>query len=176
MPGRSPAAEPLRAGDRARGAVADKAGWEEGTLQKGDVTCLSGVLLLIQLGLIPHRWGFWSGLPVLPEPKVLCCHSCFRLTHFLRFPLFLSSRTREQGEVVGQGATLSHEVRRDSRVTQPGAAWLEKAVQALEVVPSTLDVPWASRCLSPSWLPYLWLGSAASFQIQARSAASVVSA
>lgn len=63
-----------------------------------------------QLGLIPHLWWIWSGLLGLPESKVLCCRSFFRLTNILNFPVFLSSRMKEQGQVVGQAATLLREM------------------------------------------------------------------
>lgn len=122
---------------------------------------------MLVLSVAPHpAWpnspsleGVWSGFPCLPKPKVLCCHSCFRFTQFLHFPVFLSLRTKEQGEVVGQAATLSHEVRRDAECHRARRCVGGKSSKGARGGAFPSGCPCTSCCFSPSWLLHLlpWL-------------------
>lgn len=109
----STVAEALGEGGRAELAVVAKTGRERRCPAEEGCYMLVLSVALRTAWPDPRLWGVWGGLPGLPEPKVLCCSSCFRLTHLLNFPVFLPTRTKEQGQVAGQAATLSHEVRRD---------------------------------------------------------------
>lgn len=108
----STVAEALGEGARAELAVVGKTG------QERRCPAEEGCYMLVLSVALRTAWPDLPSLGGLEWPPRLAWAKStllflFRLTHFLNFPVFLPPRTKEQGQVARQAATLSHEVRRD---------------------------------------------------------------
>lgn len=142
-----------------------------------------GCCRMLVLSVAPHP--AWPNSPSLGGSGV-ASHACLSQKYsavtlaldslsFFIFQFFFHLGLRSRERWWGRQPLCHMKSGGTQSATKPGGTWVEKAVKGLEVMPSPLDVPVLPAAFHLLGCFISCLGSAASFQIQPASAASVVS-